>query len=116
MLSHNYLEMVCFASLFFPFYADELTTLVIRLHGRENLSQSHRRHLYQLLANELGIAHWKISSVYGAAQLIVGAGILIAYSHGAWTVLIFLAICFSGFTVVTAYVRKIAKKGGRISP
>jgi Fuc2NAc and GlcNAc transferase len=110
MLSRQYLEMVCFAALFFPFYADELTTLAVRLHGRENLAQSHRRHLYQLLANELGIDHSKISSVYGAAQLIIGAGALVAYSYGAWAVFIFLTVCFCGFAVVTAHVRNIAKK------
>jgi Fuc2NAc and GlcNAc transferase len=110
-LSRNYLEMVCFAALLFPFYADELTTLAIRLHDHENLSQSHRRHLYQLLANELGMAHWKVSSIYGAVQLIISAGVLIAYSCGVWAVLIFLTVCFVGFTVLTAHVRKIARTG-----
>ncbi len=116
MLSQNYLEMVCFAALLFPFYADELTTLAIRLHDHENLSQSHRRHLYQLLANEFGIAHWKISSVYGAVQLIIGVGVLIAYFNGVWAVLIFLTVCFVGFMVLTAHVRKIAKKRETESP
>ena len=81
-LSRNYLEMVCFAALLFPFYADELTTMAVRLRDRENLTQSHRRHLYQLLVNEFGIAHWKISAAYGVAQLAVGAGVLIAYPYG----------------------------------
>lgn len=109
-LSRNYLEMVCFAALLFPFYADELTTMVVRLQDHENLSQSHRRHLYQLLANEFGIAHWKISSAYGAVQLIISAGILIAYSYGVRAVLIFLTVCFFGFTVLTTHARKIARK------
>jgi Fuc2NAc and GlcNAc transferase len=109
-LSRNYLEMVCFAALLFPFYADELTTMVVRIQDHENLSQSHRRHLYQLLANEFGIAHWKISSAYGAVQLIISAGVLIAYSYGVRAVLIFLTVCFVGFTVLTTHVRKIARK------
>ena len=78
-LARNYLEMVCFAALLFPFYADELTTMVVRLRDRENLTRSHRRHLYQLLVNEFGIAHWKISAAYAVAQLAIGAGALIAY-------------------------------------
>lgn len=107
-LSRNYLEMVCFAALLFPFYADELTTMVVRIRDRENLTRSHRRHLYQLLVNELGIAHERISAAYGAAQLVVGAGALIAYPFGVWTVLVFLSACFIGFTLFTVHVRRIA--------
>ncbi len=109
-LSRNYLEMVCFAALLFPFYADELTTMVVRLQDRENLTRSHRRHLYQLLVNEFGIVHWKISAAYGAAQLAVGAGVLIAYPYGVRTVLIFLTVCFIGFMLLTGHIRKIANK------
>ena len=109
-LSRDYLEMVCFAALFFPFYADELTTLTVRLRNHEDLIQSHRRHLYQLLANEFGIAHWKISSTYAAAQLAIGTGVLIVYSSGLWVVLIFLTVCFICFTLLTAHIRKIANK------
>jgi Fuc2NAc and GlcNAc transferase len=109
-LSRDYLEMVCFAALLFPFYADELTTMAVRLRNHENLIQSHRRHLYQLLVNEFAISHWKISSAYAAAQLAIGAGVLIAYSGGARSVLIFLTVCFVGFTLLTAHIRKIAKK------
>jgi Fuc2NAc and GlcNAc transferase len=111
-LSRNYLEMVCFTALLFPFYADELTTMVVRLRDRENLTRSHRRHLYQLLVNEFGIAHWKISAAYAAAQLAVGAGILIAYPGGVQVVLIFLTICFAGFTLLTVQVRKRAIERG----
>jgi Fuc2NAc and GlcNAc transferase len=109
-LSRNYLEMVCFAALLFPFYADELTTMVVRIQDRENLTRSHRRHLYQLLVNEFGIAHGKISAAYGAVQLAVGTGVLIAYPCGVRTVLIFLTVCFIGFTLLTVHVRKIANK------
>ena len=109
-LSRNYLEMVCFAALLFPFYADELTTMTVRLQNHEDFIQSHRRHLYQLLVNEFGIDHWKISSVYVTAQLAIGAGVLIAYSYGSRAVLIFLTVCFVGFTLLTAHIRKIANK------
>ena len=108
MLSRNYLEMVCFAGLLFPFYADELTTMAVRIHDGERLTRSHRRHLYQLLVNEFGIAHGKVSAAYGAAQLAVGAGALIAYPRGAATVLLFLAVCFIGFMLLTIRIRKIA--------
>lgn len=112
-LSRNYLEMVCFTALLFPFYADELTTMAVRLRDHENLTQSHRRHLYQLLVNELGIVHWKITAAYGIAQLAVGAGILIAYPYGVKTVLIILAACLIGFILLTGHIRKIANEHDR---
>jgi Fuc2NAc and GlcNAc transferase len=112
-LSRNYLEMVCFSALIFPFYADELTTMMVRLRNHEDLTQSHRRHLYQLLVNEFGIPHWKISSAYAAAQLMIGAGVLMIYSSGLPAVLIYLTACFIGFTLLTAHARKIANKRGQ---
>ena len=111
-LARNYLEMACLAAFLFPFYADELTTMVVRLRERENLTRSHRRHLYQLLVNELGIVHWKISAAYAVAQLTIGAGALIVYPYGVRAVLTFLAICFAGFALLTAKVRKRANKRG----
>jgi len=112
-LSRDYLEMVCFAALLFPFYADELTTMAVRLRDHENLTQSHRRHLYQLLANEFGIAHWNISAAYATAQLAIGVGVLIARFFGLPAVLIFLTVCFIGFAMLTVHVRKIADRRGR---
>ncbi|MCE5283877.1 MAG: glycosyltransferase family 4 protein [Deltaproteobacteria bacterium] len=104
-LSRDYLEMVCLAGLLFPFYADELTTMAVRLRDRENLTQSHRRHLYQLLANQFGVAHWKVTLLYGAVQVVVGALVLIAYPYGLWSVLIFLTVCLAGFTGLASHVR-----------
>lgn len=37
----------------------------------ENLGQAHRKHAYQLMANELKIGHVKVSLVYMCLQLAV---------------------------------------------
>jgi Fuc2NAc and GlcNAc transferase len=60
------------ASFLFPFYVDELTTMIVRLRAGENLTQPHRRHIYQLLANERQIPHWRVSAGYGFFKLLVG--------------------------------------------
>lgn len=109
-LSRNHLEMVCFAALFFPFFADGLTTMAIRLRDGENLAQSHRRHLYQLSANELGIAHWKISSLYGIVQLAVGLGVLFVYPCGIFAVMSFMTACIALFILMTVRIRMIVAK------
>ena len=105
-LARNYLEMVCFAALLFPFYADELTTMAVRLQDHENVVQPHRRHLYQLLANEQGIVHWQVTLIYGALQLAVGVGVLMGNAYGVRPVVLFLTICFIAFALVSLYVRK----------
>jgi Fuc2NAc and GlcNAc transferase len=105
-LGKNYLEMACYAALLFPFYADALTTIAVRLHDHENLTRAHRRHLYQLLVNEIGMPHGKVTLIYGVFQLTVGIVALMISPFGVWPVLFFLAFCFAGFTVVSVRVRK----------
>ena len=46
------------------------------------LAKPHRRHLYQLLANEMGIAHWKVSAGYGVLQLLVGVSVMVVRPVG----------------------------------
>lgn len=58
-------------SFLFPFYADEAVTVMERLWRRESLLKPHRRHLYQFLVNEHGLAHWKISVTYASLQTLI---------------------------------------------
>lgn len=105
-LGRNYLEMVCYAALLFPFYTDALTTMAARLNDHENITRPHRRHLYQLLANESCLAHWKVTLIYSVFQLTVGIVVLIISPFGVWPVLLFLIFCFTGFALVSMRVRK----------
>ena len=50
--------------------------------GTDMLAKPHRRHLYQLLANEMGIAHWKVSAGYGVLQLLVGVSVMVVRPVG----------------------------------
>ena len=56
---------------------DSVLTIVHRLMLHENIGQPHRKHLYQLMANELRIPHVVVSLVYMAAQGVVAVGYLI---------------------------------------
>ena len=57
-LSRSLFDFIVLAAFLFPFYADELTTMIVRLKDGDRLTRPHRKHLYQLLANEMGIPHW----------------------------------------------------------
>ena len=68
----NLLDFICLVSFLFPFYVDEFNTMIVRIRSGDNLLRAHRKHVYQLLANEKGIVHWKVSVGYGLFQTVVG--------------------------------------------
>ncbi len=106
VLSNNLNDFVVLCAFLFPFYADELTTEYIRLRDGENLLKPHRRHLYQLLANEMGIAHWKVSVGYGILQLLVGVSVLVVRQVGILGNVVLLGAWFGGFVWVSFYFRR----------
>ena len=105
-LSKSLLDFVCLAAFLFPFYADELSTMAVRIRNGENLMRPHRKHLYQLLANEKRISHWKISVGYGVLQAVVGIGALVLRGYGTLTIIFFLGVCFAGFGGFGYWLRK----------
>lgn len=50
---------------------DACLTIVHRIMLHENLGEAHRKHAYQLMANELKIGHVKVASFYMMLQLII---------------------------------------------
>lgn len=56
--------------------ADAILTICHRIYLRENLGQAHRKHAYQLMANELHIPHPLVSAIYMGLQLLVSAGLI----------------------------------------
>lgn len=57
--------------LFSVYGIDGCCTIVHRIMLHENLGQAHRKHAYQLMANELNIGHVKVSMLYVCLQLII---------------------------------------------
>lgn len=55
---------------------DGCLTIVHRIMLHENLGQAHRKHAYQLMANELKIGHVKVSLLYMVMQLIISLGFI----------------------------------------
>jgi Fuc2NAc and GlcNAc transferase len=104
--ARSVLQFIVHAAFLLPFYLDELFTMVLRIRDGEALTRPHRRHLYQLLANEMGMAHWRISLGYAAAQLIVGLIALRLMAAGPVAVLAFLAAAGIGFGGCAARVRR----------
>lgn len=83
--------------------ADTVLTICHRILLHEHLDEAHRKHCYQLMANELHVPHILVSSIYMVVQLIVSFGlILIRTNH--WLYLSVALTVLSG-----AYVLLIKK-------
>ena len=55
---------------------DGCLTICHRIMLHENLGEAHRKHAYQLMANELKIGHVKVSVLYMIMQLVVSLGFI----------------------------------------
>ena len=55
---------------------DGCLTIIHRIMLHENLGEAHRKHAYQLMANELKIGHVKVSLLYMAMQFVVSLGFI----------------------------------------
>ena len=50
---------------------DGCLTIIHRIMLHENLGEAHRKHAYQIMANELGMSHVVVSCIYMVLQLVI---------------------------------------------
>lgn len=62
--------------LFLVYGVDGVLTICHRIMLHENLGQAHRKHAYQLMANELKMSHVTVSIIYMGLQLAVSQGFI----------------------------------------
>ncbi len=62
--------------LFLVYGVDGVLTICHRIMLHENLGQAHRKHAYQLMANELKMSHVTVSLIYMGLQLAVSLGFI----------------------------------------
>ena len=83
---------------------DGVLTICHRIMLHENLGEAHRKHAYQLMANELKIGHVKVSLLYMAMQLVVSLGFIYVcpdnvFCHWMYLIgaLVVLAVAYVAF-------------------
>ena len=81
---------------------DGCLTICHRILLHENLGEAHRKHAYQLMANELKIGHVKVSLVYMALQLVVSLGFIYLCPNTVLAHWIYLLA--AGLVLALAYV------------
>ena len=62
--------------LFLVYGVDGVLTICHRIMLHENLGQAHRKHAYQLMANELKMSHVIVSLIYMVMQLVISLGFI----------------------------------------
>ncbi|MGK4257049.1 MraY family glycosyltransferase [Parabacteroides johnsonii] len=83
---------------------DSVLTISHRILLHENLGKAHRKHAYQLMANELRIPHVVVSSFYMMLQLLVSFGlILLPMNHWLYLVMILVVLCGSYLLFMKRY-------------
>ena len=89
--------------VFFLVYGiDGSLTIFHRIMLHENLGQAHRKHAYQLMANELGMSHVMVSLLYMAIQLVVSLGFI--YLCPATVLAHWIYLIGAGIVLAVAYV------------
>lgn len=89
--------------VFFLVYGiDGSMTIFHRIMLHENLGQAHRKHAYQLMANELKMSHVTVSLLYMAMQLVVSLGFIYLCPNTVLAHWIYLI--GAGLVLVVAYV------------
>lgn len=83
---------------------DGCLTIAHRIMLHENLGEAHRKHVYQIMANELKIGHVKVALLYMVIQLVISLGFIYfcpntmlahwLYLIGAFVVLAIVYILF----------------------
>ena len=93
---------VTYIVFFLVYGVDGTLTIFHRIMLHENLGQAHRKHAYQLMANELKMSHVTVSLLYMGIQLAVSLGFIYLCPN---TVLAHWIYSLSaGFVLAVAYV------------
>lgn len=85
---------------------DGVLTIIHRMVLKENIGLPHRKHLYQLLANEGGVSHLTVSLIYMGIQALVGFGYLMILLYAPSSSFWYSVICLSLLVLVYVPLRR----------
>lgn len=85
---------------------DGVLTICHRIMLHENLGEAHRKHVFQLMANELRIGHVKISLLYMAVQLVVSLGFIYVCPNTVLWHWLYLIVTFVVLAIVYVLLKK----------
>ena len=93
---------VTYIVFFLVYGIDGSLTIFHRIMLHENLGQAHRKHAYQLMANELKMSHVTVSLIYMVMQLVISIGFIYLCPNTVLAHWIYLVV--AGIVQAIAYV------------
>ena len=93
---------VTYIVFFLVYGIDGSLTIFHRIMLHENLGQAHRKHAYQLMANELKMSHVTVSFLYMVMQLVISLGFIYLCPNTVLAHWIYLVA--AGLVLAGAYV------------
>ena len=97
---------VTWLTLLIVYGVDGCMTIVHRIMLRENLGQAHRKHAYQIMANELHLPHVAVSTIYALLQLAISLAMIYLIPDTMTAHWIYLVSVFVGLSLVYALFMK----------
>lgn len=83
---------------------DTVLTIIHRIILGENLGKAHRKHAYQIMANELKMPHLLVSFIYSVSQLLISVGLVfIPVSHLLYSGLVLFILCIAYILFMIKY-------------
>lgn len=89
---------------------DSVLTIVHRLMLHENIGLPHRKHLYQIMVNELKIPHLVVATIYMVLQGLIIIGFIYFYKYSYYYLagtIIILSLCYIGFMNKYFYLHQL---------
>lgn len=84
--------------------ADTVLTICHRIQLHENIGQAHRKHAFQIMANELHIPHTTVSSLYMAIQMLISVGLIwLPINHYLYLGLVIAALAIAYLLFMKKY-------------
>lgn len=104
--SHTYLPI-----LFLSVYGvDTVTTIIYRIHLRQNIFRAHRLHLFQLLVHRAQWPHLRVSALYAAIQLSINGVVMMAINWSLMSQILLAGAIIGSVTLVCVWARnKVGK-------
>ena len=99
-----------YIALLLVYGVDSVLTIIHRILLKENITLPHRKHLYQLLANELKFPHLLVSSVYAVLQLWIVYGLMMFRAVSYWYLLVVAVMLSIVYVIVKRKYFHLHKK------
>jgi len=89
---------------------DTVLTIIRRLLLKENIFEAHRKHVYQLLANEMKMPHVWVSTIYVSLQALIIVGFMLLEPNSYWYLGVVVAVLAIGWYTVVRYQVSVNSK------